>query len=131
MNSRNMLVSLALGACITLMSACASQPASQPAAAPAPATASAPAPANAAPATEADTASAMEKRFQETARSYKTVERDGKKMYCKREKTIGSTIPTMQCYTESQLRNQIEATEDLKKNMRRGGGNCAQSTGCG
>jgi hypothetical protein len=132
MNSRNMLVSLALGACVALMSACASQPASQPAAAPAPAPApaSAPAPANAAPATEADTASAMEKRFQETARSYKTVERDGKTLYCKREKTIGSTIPTMQCHTETQLRNQIEATEELKKRMRRGGGNCAQSTGC-
>ena len=73
----------------------------------------------------------MEKKFQETARSYKTVQKDGKTMYCKRERVIGSTIPTMQCYTETQLRHQIETTEELKRNMRRGGGPCVQSGGCG
>lgn len=126
---------------VLLVAACASQPASQPApaAAPAPAAKAAPA-ASAAPAAaaaaspeakpEADAAAALEKKFQEAARSYRAVQKDGKTMYCKREKVIGSTIPTMQCYTETQLRNQIEATEELKKRMRRGGGPCVQTGGC-
>jgi hypothetical protein len=123
-------LTLTAGLTIALLAACASQPAAQPSA-PAPAAAQpAPAAAPAAAASEANTASAMEKKFQETARSYKTVQRDGKTMYCKREKVIGSTIPTMQCYTETQLRNQIEATEELKKRMRRGGGPCVQTGGC-
>jgi hypothetical protein len=129
MTSRNTLISLPLALCVALLTACASQPASQPAAtpakAPAPTAASAPA-----AATEADTASSMERKFQETARSYKTVQRDGKTMYCKREKVLGSTIPTTQCYTETQLRNQVEATEDTKRRMRRGGGACQQTGGC-
>ncbi len=126
----NKTKSMFLVCAAALITACASQPpaATAPAAqAPAPATAAASAPAT----TEADTASAMEKKFQEAARSYKTVQKDGKTMYCKRERVIGSTIPTMQCLTETQLRNQVEQTEELKRNMRRGGGSCVQTGGCG
>jgi hypothetical protein len=129
MANRKLLLTLTTGLTVAVLAACASQPASQAPAAPAQA-ASAPAAAPASAATEADTASAMEKKFQEVARSYKTVQKDGKTMYCKREKVIGTTIPTMQCYTETQLRNQVEATEELKKRMRRGGGPCVQTGGC-
>jgi hypothetical protein len=129
MANRKLLLTLTTGLTVAVLAACASQPASQAPAAPAQA-ASAPASAPASAATEADTASAMEKKFQEVARSYKTVQKDGKTMYCKREKVIGTTIPTMQCYTEAQLRNQVEATEELKKRMRRGGGPCVQTGGC-
>ena len=126
---KNLLTLSCLAA--ALVAGCASSP---PPAAPSPApqanAAAAPAPASAASASEADTANAMEKKFQDAARSYKTVQRDGKTMYCKREKVIGSTIPTMQCYTESQLRNHLEATEEIKKRMRRGGGPCVQTGGC-
>ena len=123
-------LTLSAGMAAAFIAACASSP--QPSApAPAPQVSAAAAPAAPeAKAAEADTANAMEKKFQETARSYKTVQRDGKTMYCKREKVIGSTIPTMQCYTESQLRNHIEATEEIKKRMRRGGGPCQQTGGC-
>jgi hypothetical protein len=129
------VLGLSVGVAAALLAACASQPAAQPAqpaaqAATSPAAQASGAATNPAQSTEADTASAMEKKFQETARSYKTVQKDGKTMYCKREKVIGSTIPTMQCYTETQLRNQIEATEELKKRMRRGGGPCVQTGGC-
>ena len=123
MRNKN-LFALTIALAASLITACASQPAA-PTADAAPATSQ-----PTSKASEADTASAMEKRFQEVARSYKTVKRDGKILYCKREKMIGSTIPTMQCYTETQLRNQIEATEELKKRMRRGGGPCVQTGGC-
>lgn len=128
MAPNKIFLTLTIGLSVAMLGACASQPASPPAAqAPA---AAASAPATQPAATEGDTASAMEKKFQEAARSYKTVQKDGKTMYCKREKVIGSTIPTMQCFTETQLRNQIEATEELKKRMRRGGGPCIQTGGC-
>jgi hypothetical protein len=79
---------------------------------------------------EADTASAMEKRFQDAARSYKTVQKDGKTLYCKREKLIGTTIPTMNCITESQLRNQVENMEEYR-NRARNAAKCTHGTGCG
>jgi hypothetical protein len=120
-------LTLSFGLAAAFIAACASSP---PPAAP-PATAQTRAPAvTEAKATEKDTADAMEKKFQDVARGYKTVQRDGKTMYCKREKVIGSTIPTTQCYTESQLRNHVEATEEIKKRMRRGGGPCVQTGGC-
>lgn len=128
---RKTFLNLAFGFAAALITACASSPSAAPSAAPAAAPAKASASATTeTKATETDTATVMEKKFQEAARSYKTVQRDGKTMYCKKEKVIGSTIPTMQCYTETQLRNQIEATEELKKRMRRGGGPCVQTGGC-
>lgn len=128
-NKLNVFV-LALAA--TLITACATPPAPQAASAPAAPATSAPAATAAAPAAagEPDAASNLERKFQEAVRSYKTVQKDGKTMYCKREKVLGSTIPTTQCYTETQVRNQVEATEELKKRMRRGGGPCVQTGGC-
>jgi hypothetical protein len=122
---------LSTGIAAALLAACASTPASAPASTPAAVPAAPAAASTAATATEADTASLMEKRFQEAARSYKVVQKDGKPMYCKRERVIGTTIPTMQCFTEAQLRTRVENTEEIKKNMRRGGGSCVQTGGCG
>ncbi len=120
---------LALGACVALLTACASTPKAsdrpQPVPA-APSAAAAPAPAAA---TEKDAAGAMEKKFQEAARSYKVVERDGKTLYCKRERVIGSTIPTLQCLTESQLRNQVETMEDARERLR-SSSKCTLGRGC-
>ncbi len=95
-----------------LLAACASQPEAPPAAAVAQSAAL--------PAvqTEAETAQQLEKKFQDAARGYKVVERDGRTLYCKREKVLGSTIPTMQCMTEAQLRLQVENMEELRGRMR-------------
>lgn len=121
---------LSLGACVALLAACASQPAPsdvpQPAAPPVAAAAPAQDPAVK---TEKDTAATLEKKFQDAARGYKVVERDGKTLYCKREKVIGSTIPTMQCLTESQLRNQVETMEDARERMR-SSAKCTIGRGC-
>ena len=62
--------------------------------------------------------------------TYNSVEKDGKTLYCKREKVLGSTIPTMQCLTESQLRLQVEQMEDLRERMR-SNGRCTLGSGCG
>jgi len=127
MQFRNIVVTLGLAASSALLAACASAPETPSA----PAAAPAPAPAQAAAATaEADTAAGLEKRFQEAARSYKVVQKDGKTLYCKREKVMGSTIPTLQCITEAQLRNQVENTDELRQRMRNRAGGCVQTGGC-
>jgi hypothetical protein len=123
MKFRNLILTAGLAAS-GLLGACASQPTTD--AHPAPAAAAAPAPTAAA--AEADTAAGMEKRFQEAARSYKIVQKDGKTMYCKREKVMGSTIPTLQCISEAQLRIQVENTDELRQRMRNKAGGCMQ--GC-
>ena len=109
-----------------LLGACASQSASTPSS-PAPTSAAAPA---VTAKNEPVSPDAIEKRFQEVARSYKMVEKDGKTLYCKREKVLGSTIPTMQCLTESQLRLQVEQMEDVRERMR-SNGRCTLGSGCG
>jgi hypothetical protein len=94
-----------------LFTACASQPDAPPVAEAAQ---------SALPAvqTEAEAAQQLEKKFQEAAKGYKVVERDGRTLYCKREKLLGSTIPTLQCMTEPQLRLQVENMEELRGRMR-------------
>lgn len=121
---KKVILSLSAGICAAMLAACATQPAASDTAVPAKAPATAPA------AAEAETAISMEKKFQQAARGYKTVQKDGKTLYCKRERQMGTSIPTMQCMTEAQLRNQVESTEELKLRMRRGGGPCVQTGGC-
>jgi hypothetical protein len=117
-------VSILLAAGAALFVGCASQP-SAPAATTTAAAPAAPAQAPVSAAdeaqAEAQAASQLEKKFQDAAKGYKIVEKDGKTLYCKREKVIGSTIPTMQCLTEAQLRNQVEDMEQVRDRMRSGG----------
>jgi hypothetical protein len=130
LNKKLLVISAALGAALLTACATPSPTAQAPAASSTP---SASTSAEAAPnsgATEKDTASAMEKRFQDAARSYKVIQKDGKTMYCKREKQIGSTIPTMNCMTEAQLRNQVETMEEYR-NRARNSGRCTHGAGCG
>ena len=46
--------------------------------------------------------------------------KDGRTLYCKREKLIGSTIPTTQCMTEERLRLQVEYDQQMRDRMRTG-----------
>jgi hypothetical protein len=130
---RKIVISTALAVGMGFLAACASAPADAPATTTAPAPAAAPAAApdavaNAKP--EADSATLMEKKFQEAARSYRQVQKDGKTMYCKKEKPMGSTIPKLQCITESQLRLEVEQMEDTRQRMRNNS-RCTTGAGCG
>ena len=131
MASRKFLIASLATAGISFMVGCASQPAAEKAPAAPVAASAAPAPvsptAEARP--EADAAAQLEKKFQEAAKGYKVVQKDGKTMYCKKEKVIGSTIPTLQCMTEAQLRLQVEQMEDLRERMR-SGSRCTLGPGC-
>jgi hypothetical protein len=133
MSFRKTLIASLAAASMGFIAGCASEPATQKAPAP-PAAPAVPAAAPISPGaearTEADAASQLEKKFQEAAKGYKIVQRDGKTMYCKKDKVIGSTIPTLQCITEAQLRLQVEQMDDLRQRMR-GGARCTLGSGCG
>jgi hypothetical protein len=131
---KKLMNTVLLAAAFSLMAACASSPADGPApsaapAAPAPAAAAAAPTAAAEAELEADAATLAEKKFQEAARAYRKVEKDGKTMYCKKEKPINSTIPRLQCVTESQLRLEVEQMDELRDRMRNSG-RCTRGPGC-
>jgi hypothetical protein len=58
------------------------------------------------------------------------VQKDGKTMYCKKERPVNSTIPRVQCITESQLRLQVEQMEQTRDRMRNSS-RCTMGAGCG
>lgn len=118
---------LLLTASAALLGACASQPDEV----------RAPQPQSAAM-TDAQQADYRERKFQEVARNYKLVQKEGRTFYCKQEKVIGSSIPTLQCLSEAQLRLQVENMDELRERMRSsakctmgreggGGGGCGGS----
>ena len=55
-------------------------------------------------ATEAETAAALDAKFLEASKSYVKLKKDGVLMFCKKQREIGSNIPTIHCLTEAQLR---------------------------
>lgn len=67
---------------------------------------------------EGDVAQLLEKKFQEAAKGYRLVQKNGRTLYCRREPIIGSTIPTAQCLTEAQLRLQVENMDELRDRVR-------------
>ena len=49
-----------------------------------------------------------EEYFQRAVRDYQKYQHDGQIVYCKKERPIGSSVPAVQCVTESALRARIE-----------------------
>lgn len=80
-------------------------------------------------ATEAETAAALDKKFQNAAKSYVKLKKDGVLLFCKKQREIGSNIATLQCITEAQLRNQVETMDDYRQ-RRRDAAKCTHGPGC-
>jgi hypothetical protein len=133
MSFKKLMVTVLATAGVSLMAACASPPADRPAAsAPAPVAAApkaAPAAASPEAVSEAQAATLADKKFQEAARSYRKVEKDGKTMYCKKEKPMGSSVPRLQCVTEAQLRLEVEQMDETSDRLRNSG-RCTHGAGC-
>jgi hypothetical protein len=69
-------------------------------------------------ATEAETAAVLDAKFQEAAKSYVKLKKDGVLMFCKKQREIGSNIPTIHCLTEEQLRLRVERMEEYRNNQK-------------
>jgi hypothetical protein len=141
MNPRVQIPTFTVIVCAALLCGCASTPP--------PATGSAGTPANTPPAerppppgqtrykwskaTEADVAAQLDKKFAEVAKSYVQLKRDDQVMFCKKYREMGSSIRTLHCITEAELRKQVEDSDELRANMRTRMGRCTggQPVACG
>jgi hypothetical protein len=133
MNPRVQIPRLTFLVCTLLLCACASAP---PAASDAvPAGANAP-PAERPPpppgqtrykwskASEAEVAAALDAKFQDAAKSFVRLKRNDQLMFCKKYREMGSSIRTLHCITEAELRKQVEDTDELRAQMRNKVGKC-------
>jgi Skp family chaperone for outer membrane proteins len=114
-------------ACSLLMAGCAST--SSPDAAPASAAEDKKKPVWTVP-TEQETAAALDKKFEDAAKGYVKLKKDGVLLFCKRTKELGSNLPSIKCITEAQLRNQVETMDDYRE-RRRNAAKCTHGVGCG
>jgi outer membrane biogenesis lipoprotein LolB len=55
--------------------------------------------------------SLLDKKFERAARNYQTYQHEGQVVYCKRDKATLSNISEKQCFTEAQLRSEVESFE--------------------
>jgi hypothetical protein len=81
-------------------------------------------------ASEAEVAAALDLEFEKAAKGYVKLKKDGVLMFCKRYKTIGTNIATIQCITEAELRQQVENMTKYRDDMRNKGGKCTHGVGC-
>jgi hypothetical protein len=114
---------LALAAVSLLLQACAGTPKE---------TGAAPKPASQAPAASAAAAEAenMDAAIAEAARGYSRVNKEGKLMFCRRERPSGSNIATNVCITEAELRARVEATKKFNQDSMQQGRRCSQGPAC-
>lgn len=75
-------------------------------------------------ATEDEVAAALDKKFAEAAKYYVQLKRNDQLMFCKKYKEMGSSIRTLHCITEAELRKQVEDSEELRTQMRNRVGKC-------
>jgi len=75
-------------------------------------------------ATEADVAAQLDKKFEEASKQFVRLKRNDQLMFCKKYKEMGSTIRTLHCITEAELRKQVEDSDELRANMRNRMGKC-------
>jgi len=81
-------------------------------------------------ATEEDVAAQLDKKFEEAAKSYVKLKRNDEVMFCKRYREMGSSIRTLHCITEAELRKQVEDSDEVRQQMRNKMGHCDITSGC-
>jgi len=79
---------------------------------------------------EVSTALDNDKELINAAKGFTKLKKDGVLMFCKRYRPIGSTIPQIQCITESQLRVQFDDLNKYRNDMRQRSGKCDITAGC-
>jgi hypothetical protein len=82
-------------------------------------------------ASETEVAAELDRKFEAAAKQFVKLKKDDQIMYCKRFRRVGSMIPTLQCITEAQLRQQVEDSDVARDRMRQTMGKCDITSGCG
>lgn len=83
------------------------------------------------PASVTGNAADMDSALAEAARGYTQVERNGERLFCRRERQTGSNLSSTTCITEVQLRQRVEDSKKIGEDMRQHGRRCTQGPGCG
>jgi hypothetical protein len=75
------------------------------------------------PTTTEETEEKMQRaEFERVAKQYKKTEKDGQTFYCRSEATLGTRLKKPVCLTDAQLWERIRKAEDVRDQMRKGGG---------
>jgi hypothetical protein len=82
-------------------------------------------------ASEAEVAERLDKKFREAAKAFVQLKRNDQLMFCKRYREMGSSIRTLHCITEAELRKQVEDSDQVREQMRNKMGKCDITAGCG
>jgi hypothetical protein len=72
----------------------------------------------------------LEPKYLEATRGFVKLKKDDALMFCKRYRVIGSSIATIQCITEAQVRTQVDNMTQYRDDMRNKSGKCAHGVGC-
>jgi hypothetical protein len=82
-------------------------------------------------ATEAEVAAVLDRKFREAAKAFVQLKRNDQVMFCKKYREMGSSIRTLHCITEAELRKQVEDSDQVRDQMRHKMGKCDITVGCG
>lgn len=129
MNPRVRIPTLTTLVCTALLSACASTPPTSSDGTPSTAASETPPPPGQtrykwSKATEEEVAAQLDRKFMEAAKSYVQLKRNDQLMFCKRYREMGSSIRTLHCITEAELRRQVEDSDDIRDQIRNNVGKC-------
>jgi len=65
--------------------------------------------------------SLVDRKFEQETRAYQKFEKDGETIYCQKNGSVASRIPTGSCISETQLRLAVENFERSRNAVQRGG----------
>lgn len=75
-------------------------------------------------ATEEEVAAKLDKELFEAVKGWTYLKKDGELRFCKRYKDVGSSIATIKCLDEAQVRTQVENNRNYRDEMRNKVGKC-------
>jgi len=81
--------------------------------------------------TEEEVASTLEKKYLDATRGWVALKKDGELRFCKRYKEVGSSVPRINCLSESEMRVQVDNMTKYRDDMRNKSGKCTMNVGCG
>jgi hypothetical protein len=81
-------------------------------------------------ATEPEVAAALDQALLDATKGWVKLKKDGVLMFCKRQRLIGSNLPTITCLTEEEVRQQVQNMTKYRDDMRNRSGRCPLGSGC-
>ena len=81
--------------------------------------------------TEEEVAAKLEKKYLDATKDFVKLKKDGELRFCKRYRVIGSSIASINCITEAEVRVQVDNMTQYRDDMRNKMGKCTRDVLCG